>query len=80
MNNKTILTSISTVRRLKTVSLGVFQLTTFECFLDGAYKPVVMISSMRVNPISPAKSILKAQEILEEKKANHKPDPVLYAS
>ena len=80
MNNKTYLTSIYSLRGLKSRTFLTFQITTFNYFLDGSYKKVILIGTKNFSPVTPEKSIRKAKEIQESKKANHKPDSVLIAS
>lgn len=75
IDNKSSVTSIRSIRRIKSKSALGIQWTKLNYNLDGVSKSAVILNRIANGSINPELTLKKALE-LSKKKANHKPGPV----
>lgn len=75
IDNKSSVTSIRSIRKIKSKSALGIQWTKLNYNLDGTTKSAIILNRIAHSTINPEQTIRKALEI-SKKKANHKPGPV----
>ena len=75
IGNKSSVTSIRSIRKIKSKSVLGIQWTKLNYNLDGVSKSAVILNRIANSSINPELTLKKALEI-SKKKANHKPGPV----
>jgi hypothetical protein len=75
IDNKSSVTSIRSIRKIKSKSALGIQWTKLNYNIDGTSKSAIILNRMTQGTLNPELTIRKALEI-SKKKANHKPGPV----
>ena len=75
-NNKPCVTSIRSIKRIKTISLFNFKITCLLFNLDGRDRKTLIFTHKNAHSFLPEVLLRKALELSKKQKANHKPGPV----
>jgi len=76
LSNPSCVTSLRSVRNVRTKSFLGIQWTNLNYNLDGITKKVVILNRATSVTVPPEMAIKKAIRLSKKQKANHKPDPV----
>lgn len=75
-NNKPCVTSLRSIKRVKTASILNINVTHLSYNLDGKDRKTVIFTRKTAFSYTPEKLLKKAIELSKKQKANHKPGPV----
>ena len=74
--NKPCVTSLRSIKRIKSSSLFTIQITHLYYYLDGKDRKTLIFTRKNAFSFSPENLLKKAIELSKKQKANHKPGPV----
>lgn len=75
-DNKACVTSIRSIKTVRTNTIFGFQWTNIDFKLDGVTRSCLFVNRISSVPVSPEIAIKKALQISKKRKANHKPGSV----
>lgn len=75
-SNKSCVTSLRSIKKIRTSSLFNIQITHLYYNLDGKNRKTIILTRKNAYAFSPEMLLKKAIELSKKQKANHKPGPV----